>query len=433
MYPLQTVPRISRTFMNHHMNTIRFLNNIMLIIVIQLCPISTLNERSERLITNRAELNKVALKGSHLELPCFTSFSKSPEALFQWKKDGSFLVNTRNAIPRDSRLSISISNGSLKIVNVSYHDEGLYLCETFDSMETTLLRITLYVIESHPRHYHYHSQMIRAHHNHDENVAYHLPLVGISLVVLLFLFINCYKRDSVPNIPDYTETSLIDQLFSRAFRKYQSFLLPKMHHRPDKSPNPIHNPSHQYHHGPIVNPYPFDEDLSEYKITNIDEFDAKKCDGNYHQNQQNLNHETTINNNNQPQQQSQSKKVTTTTTTTTTIDADTQSNSNQSDLLPILSSSTMMNENTINRSVKDQYCHYQGPVRIAESNDEESLPPDISTQLSPFFNRGHFRSSKMNSSSQNYPPIRYFDSVIVYCPDKGDSDETYNNKSPLIT
>jgi len=42
---MHTVSRIAGTFLNHRLNTIRFLNNIMLIIVIQLCPVNTLNDR----------------------------------------------------------------------------------------------------------------------------------------------------------------------------------------------------------------------------------------------------------------------------------------------------------------------------------------------------------------------------------------------------
>ena len=215
--------------------------------------------------------------------------------------------------------------------------------------------------------------------------------VGISLIVLIFLFVNCYKRDSVPNIPDYTETSLIDQLFSRAFRKYQSFLLPKMHHRSDKSPNPIHNPSHQYHHGPIVNPYPFEDDPLEYKQIS-DGYEAKNCENHQHNSTSEIN---------QPTEAS------------AIINNNSLSCANQTRLSP--TASTL--NNTPDPLVKGQYCHYQGPIRIVEPTKESSLPVDLSAQYSLFLDQEPDASSRLNLV-HDYPPIKYFDSIIVYCPDK---------------
>lgn len=55
-------------------------------------------------------------------------------------------MNSENAKALDSRFAISLTNGSLKIFNISYQDEGVYLCETLENFKVTILTITLNVV-----------------------------------------------------------------------------------------------------------------------------------------------------------------------------------------------------------------------------------------------------------------------------------------------
>lgn len=124
--------------------------------------------------------------------------------------------------------------------------------------------------DSHQRHFIFHPKHSR---NHHENVADHFPLISIALVVICFLLLNCYTRGSHPDIPDINETSFFSKIYSRAFRKYQSFLLPISHKKVNHCNHPHHSIGHlqeQYSeslHGKaiVVNPIntPEECDLEE--------------------------------------------------------------------------------------------------------------------------------------------------------------------------
>lgn len=102
--------------------------------------------------TNTGQLNRRFVKGSHVELPCstwpidYTKATNNIKINYQWKKDGFILLNSQNPTALDSRLSISLANGSLKIINITYQDEGVYLCETFQNLKVAILIITVNVI-----------------------------------------------------------------------------------------------------------------------------------------------------------------------------------------------------------------------------------------------------------------------------------------------
>ncbi|XP_053205428.1 uncharacterized protein LOC128389820 [Panonychus citri] len=107
----------------------------------------------------------------------------------------------------------------------------------------------------HPRHHRYHSSLItyRPYHNQEDTQVAYLPILIILIVISLFLIVNCYKKESSPNIPDLTETSCLSAFISRACNSnevtgHHSFLLPKVKtiHQPTSliiSPLTNHNNS----------------------------------------------------------------------------------------------------------------------------------------------------------------------------------------------